>query len=85
MASKSSVEIKIIAQDDASSPIENVIGKTKQLGAETRKVTKQSKKDWGGLTDLFGKVLPRDLCKGLLRGFKGTQRQVGRLSKSFKV
>lgn len=84
MASKSSVEIKIIAQDDASAPIENVIDKTKQLGAENKKVTKQSKKDWGGLGDLFGKVLPRDM-QGLIRGFKGTQRQVGRLSRSFKV
>jgi hypothetical protein len=84
MASKSSVEIKIIAQDDASAPIENVIGKTKELGAENKKVTKQSKKDWGGLTDLFGKVLPRDM-QGLIRGFKGTQRQVGRLSRSFKA
>lgn len=84
MASKSSVEIKIIAQDDASAPIENVIEKTKELGAENRKVTKQSKKDWGALGDLFGKVLPRDM-QGLIRGFKGTQRQVGRLSRSFKV
>ena len=84
MASKSSVEIKIIAQDDASAPIENVIDKTKELGAENRKVTKQSKKDWGGLGDLFGKILPRDM-QGLIRGFKGTQRQVGRLSKSFKA
>ena len=84
MASRSNVEIKIIAQDDASSSIGNVISKTKELEKENKKITKQSKKDWGGLGDLFGQVLPRNL-QGLVRGFKSTQRQVGRLSKSFKV
>jgi len=52
--------------------------KEKSVGA-----SKGTKKDWGGVADLFSSVLPRSLTKAM-RSFKSTGRQVGRLSKSFK-
>ena len=84
MGSVNNLKIIIEAVDEATEPIEQVTEATRRLGDETKKTTKQSKKDWGGLGDLFGQVLPRNL-QSLTRGFKGTQRQVGRLSKGFKV
>lgn len=84
MASVEKIKIVVVADDKASAPISNATEATKNLGKETKKITKESKADWGGLGDLFSGVLPRSLQK-LSRGFKGTQRQVGRLSKGFKV
>tara|TARA_R110002073_G_scaffold119105_1_gene259987 strand:+ start:21431 stop:23413 length:1983 start_codon:yes stop_codon:yes gene_type:complete len=84
MASVKQIKIVVVAEDKATAPIERATTATRNLGKETKKVTKESKKDWGGLADLFGGVLPRNL-QSLQRGFKGTQRQVGRLSKSFKL
>ena len=84
MASVNNLKIIIEAEDEATEPIERVTAATRRLGNETKRTTTQSKKDWGGLGDLFGQVLPRNL-QSLTRGFKGTQRQVGRLSKSFKA
>ena len=84
MGSVNHLKIIVEAEDEATEPIERVTAATRRLGDETKKTTKQSKKDWGGLGDLFGQVLPRNL-QSLTRGFKGTQRQVGRLSKGFKV
>lgn len=84
MGSVNHLKIIIEAEDEATEPIERVTAATRRLGDETKRTTKQSKKDWGGLGDLFGQVLPRNL-QSLTRGFKGTQRQVGRLSKGFKA
>jgi len=84
MGSLNKIKLVVEAQDEASEPIEKVTEATKKLGRESKKTTDQSKKDWGGLGDLFSQVLPRNL-QSLTRGFKGTQRQVGRLSKSFKM
>ena len=84
MATVNQIKIIVEAEDKASAPIERATKSTRNLGRASREVTKESKKDWGGLADLFGGVLPRNL-QSLQRGFKGTQRQVGRLSKSFKV
>ena len=49
-----------------------------------RRTSRETKKDWGGVTDLFSSVLPRGLQR-TVRQFKSTNRSVGRLSKSFKV
>tara|TARA_R110002050_G_scaffold150909_1_gene277828 strand:- start:672 stop:2600 length:1929 start_codon:yes stop_codon:yes gene_type:complete len=84
MGSVNQIKIIVEAVDEATEPIEQVTEATKKLGRQSKKTTTQSKKDWGGLGDLFGQVLPRNL-QSLTRGFKGTQRQVGRLSKGFKV
>lgn len=49
-----------------------------------KKASKETKKDWGGVSDLFSTLLPRGLQR-TVRQFKSTTRSVGRLSKSFKV
>jgi hypothetical protein len=84
MASESKIKIIMEADDKATEPINRATEAVQELGKETEKLTRESKKNWSGLADLFGTVLPRDL-KRLTRGFKGTQRQVGRLAKGFKV
>ena len=84
MATVNKIQIVVEAEDKATAPISKATEATKKLGKESKKVSKDSKKDWGGLGDLFSGLLPRSLQK-MSRGFKGTQRQVGRLSKSFKV
>ena len=84
MASVEKIKIIVEAEDQATAPISKATEATKKLGKESKNVSKESKKDWGGLGDLFSQVLPRSLQK-LSRGFKGTQRQVGRLSKGFKA
>ncbi len=84
MATVNKIQIVVEAEDKATAPISRATEATKRLGEQSRKITKESKKDWGGLGDLFSQVLPRSLQK-LSRGFKGTQRQVGRLAKGFKA
>jgi hypothetical protein len=49
-----------------------------------RRAARETKKDWGGVSDLFSTLLPRGLQR-TVRQFKSTTRSVGRLSKSFKV
>ena len=78
------VNINIVSKDKASGPIRKAGRSVKQLGKDASKAGKQAKQDWGGLGDLFTGLLPRGL-QSTLRGFKGAQRQIGRLSKSFKV
>ena len=78
------VNINIVSKDKASGPIRKAGRSVKQLGKDAAKAGKQAKQDWGGLGDLFTGLLPRGL-QSTLRGFKGAQRQIGRLSKSFKV
>ena len=78
------VNINITAKDKATGPIKKVGRSVKQLGKEASKSGKTAKGDWQGLGDLFSGLLPRGL-QSTLRGFKGAQRQIGRLSKSFKV
>lgn len=78
------VNINIVSKDKASGPIRKASRSVKQLGKDASKAGRQAKQDWGGLGDLFSGLLPRGL-QSTLRGFKGAQRQIGRLSKSFKV
>ena len=61
MGSVNHLKIIVEAEDEATEPIERVTAATRRLGDETKRTTKQSKKDWGGLGDLFGQVLPRNL------------------------
>jgi len=78
------VNINIVSKDKASGPIRKAGREVKRLGKTASKAGQDAKKDWGGLGDLFSGLLPRGL-QSTLRGFKGAQRQIGRLSKSFKV
>lgn len=60
---------------------------SKSITENNKKVEGSNKKNLGDylqLTEVFGKLLPRDLTR-LTRGFQSTQRQVQRTSRSFKV
>lgn len=78
------VNVNIKATNKASRPIRKASRDIKQLGDNASKAGKQAKGDWGGVGDLFSGLLPRGL-QSTIRGFKSTQRQIGRLSKGFKV
>tara|TARA_R110000824_G_scaffold134186_3_gene297129 strand:+ start:13082 stop:14935 length:1854 start_codon:yes stop_codon:yes gene_type:complete len=54
------------------------------LAGKTRKVGNETKKDWGGVTDMFSSLLPRGMQR-TVRGFKSTTRATKRLSRSFKL
>ena len=84
MATVEQIKVEFIAEDKATETIEKVTEATRKLGRETKKASRESKVGFSEISDLFGSVLPRSMQR-LVRGFKGTQRQVGRLSKSFKV
>lgn len=78
------VNINIISKDKASAPIKRSTRAVRDLGKAAEKAGAGAKKNWSGVGDLFSGLLPRGL-QSTLRGFKGAQRQIGRLSKSFKV
>lgn len=76
--------LNIVVDNAQAIPAIDETGKAVEgLRERSRGATKGTKKDWGGITDLFQNVLPRSLSKSL-RSFKSTGRQVGRLSRSFK-
>ena len=69
--------------------VDDAIAKTKASAAGLKdgiKKTRESnrKKDWKGLLDIFGTILPRGLQRSI-RQFQGTSRAVRRASTSFKV
>lgn len=78
------VNVNIISKDKASAPIKRSTRAVRDLGKAAEKAGAGAKKNWSGVSDLFSGLLPRGL-QSTLRGFKGAQRQIGRLSKSFKV
>lgn len=84
MATVEQIKIEIVAEDAASEPIKKVTEATRELREESNKTSREKKAGFSEISDLFGSVLPRSMQK-LIRGFKGTQRQVARLSRSFKV
>tara|TARA_R110001632_G_scaffold1907_1_gene8652 strand:- start:9462 stop:11309 length:1848 start_codon:yes stop_codon:yes gene_type:complete len=76
--------LNIVVDNAQAIPAIDETGKAVEgLRERSRGATKGTKKDWGGITDLFQNVLPRSLSRSL-RSFKSTGRQVGRLSRSFK-
>jgi len=81
MANK--ININIVAEDKASAPIAKTSRSVKRLGKDVEEAGKGAGKDWAGLTDLFTGFLPRGL-QSTIRSFKMAQRQIGRLSSSFK-
>jgi len=80
----STVNVNIKATNKASAPIRRASRDVKKLGEDASNAAKKANKDWGGVGDLFSGLLPRGL-QSSIRGFKSAQRQIGRLSKGFKV
>tara|TARA_R110002167_G_scaffold352989_1_gene566094 strand:+ start:565 stop:2460 length:1896 start_codon:yes stop_codon:yes gene_type:complete len=74
----------VVDNTQAISAIEETSEAVQGLKKTGGKGAKESKKDWGGLVDVFSNLMPRGLQR-TIRGFKSTQRSVGRLGKSFKV
>ena len=76
--------LNIVVDNSQAIPAIEETGKAvEDLKNKSKGSTKETKKDWGGVADLFSSVLPRSLTKSI-RSFKSTGRQVGRLSRSFK-
>lgn len=78
------VNVNIKATNKVTRPVRKAGREIKQLGKTAKQAGKDAKSDWGGVGDLFSGLLPRGL-QSTIRGFKSTQRQIGRLSKGFKV
>ena len=77
--------LNIVVDNAKAIPAIEETGKAvEELRERSRGATKGTKKDWGGIADLFSSVLPRGLSR-TLRSFKSTTRQVSRLSRTFKV
>ena len=78
-------KLNIVVDNAKAIPAIEETGKAvEELRERSRGATKGTKKDWGGIADLFSSVLPRGLSR-TLRSFKSTTRQVSRLSRTFKV
>lgn len=78
------VNVNIKANNKVTRPVRKAGREITKLGKTASEAGKKAKGDWGGVGDLFSGLLPRGL-QSTLRGFKSTQRQIGRLSKGFKV
>ena len=71
------------AAEKATKSLDKLAEKSDDAGKKIGKGGKTAQKDWGGVADLFGGILPRELSR-TVRQFKSTQRSVSRLSKGFK-
>ena len=77
-------KLNVIVDNTQAIPAIEETGKAVvELKEKSSGASEGTKKDWGGVADLFSSVLPRSLSKSM-RSFKSTGRQVGRLSRSFK-
>lgn len=76
--------IRLRGVNDTDTATSEAIKNIEAVETAGKKASRETKKDWGGVTDLFSSVLPRGLQR-TVRQFKSTNRSVGRLSKSFKV
>ena len=84
MAKDTEVLIKVVGVNDTDKATSEAIENIEEVGKATKRTSREAKKDWQGVTNLFSSVLPRGLQRSMRR-FKSTTRSVGRLSKSFKV
>jgi hypothetical protein len=84
MAKNTDVLIRVVGVNDTDKATSEAIKNIEAVGNAGKKASKETKKDWGGVTNLFSSVLPRGLQR-TMRQFKSTTRSVGRLSKGFKV
>ena len=84
------MDFDLVGKDNITGPVEKATKsldelqeKAEEAGKKVTKGGKEAKKDWEGVADLFGGLLPRSLTK-TIRQFKSTKRSIGRLSKGFK-
>lgn len=83
MAKDTEVNIRFKGTDDTSEAASEAVKNIQKVGKAGKTAAKGTKKDWGGVLDLFTSFLPRGLQR-TIRQFKSSSRAVGRLSKSFK-
>lgn len=84
MARPTDLLIRLRGVNETDTATNEAVANMEAVENAARRTSRASKKDWGGVTDLFSSVLPRGLQR-TVRQFKSTNRSVGRLSKSFKV
>ena len=84
MAKNTDVLIRVVGVNDTDTATSAAIDNIEKVGKATSRTSKDAKKDWGGVADLFSTVLPRGMQR-TMRQFKSTRRSVGRLGKSFKL
>ena len=84
MAKNTDVLIRVVGVNDTDKATNEAIENIEAVGKAGKRASRETKKNWGGVTDLFSSVLPRGLQR-TVRQFKSTTRSVGRLSKGFKV
>jgi hypothetical protein len=84
MARPTDLLIRLRGVNETDTATSEAVANMEAVENAARRTSRASKKDWGGVTDLFSSVLPRGLQR-TVRQFKSTTRSVGRLSKSFKV
>lgn len=84
MARPTDLLIRLRGVNETDTATNEAIENMEAVENAARRTSRASKKDWGGVSDLFSTLLPRGLQR-TVRQFKSTNRSVGRLSKSFKV
>ena len=84
MARPTDLLIRLRGVNETDTATSEAVANMEAVENAARRTSRETKKDWGGVTDLFSSVLPRGLQRSI-RQFKSTTRSVGRLSKSFKV
>ena len=84
MARPTDLLIRLRGVNETDTATSEAVANMEAVENAARRTSRETKKDWGGVTDLFSSVLPRGLQR-TVRQFKSTTRSVGRLSKSFKV
>ena len=84
MAKNTDVLIRVVGVNDTDKATNEAIDNIERIGRATKRASKETKKEWGGVIDLFSSVLPRGLQR-TVRQLKSTTRSVGRLSNSFTI
>lgn len=84
MARPTDLLIRLRGVNETDTATNEAVANMEAVENAARRTSRKTKKDWGGVTDLFSSVLPRGLQR-TVRQFKSTTRSVGRLSKGFTV
>ena len=79
------MRLKVDVDNSQAIPALDETGKAvEDLQNKSKGASKGTKKDWGGVADLFSNLLPRGMQR-TIRGFKSSQRSIKRLGKGFTV
>ena len=84
MARPTDLLIRLRGVNETDTATSEAVANIEAVENAGRRAARETKKDWGGVSDLFSSVLPRGLQR-TVRQFKSTTRSVGRLSKSFTI